>query len=1551
MNNPIAVKQEMTEKTGLEIAIVGMAGRFPGAKNIEEFWQNLRKGIESISVFTDEEVLATGVNSAALKDPNYVKAAAILDGIEEFDADFFGFNPREAEITDPQHRIFLECAWEALESAGYNPENYQGAIGVYAGASMSSYYLTHLLNNRNLSAVNPYQMFLANDKDFLTTRVSYKLNLQGPSLNVQTACSTSLTAVHLACQSLLSGECDLALAGGVSIGLPQKAGYFYQEGGIFSPDGKCRAFDAAAQGTVSGRGAGIVVLKRLEEAMADGDTIYAVIKGSAINNDGSLKVSYTAPRIDGQAQVVKMAQTVAEVSPETISYIEAHGTGTSLGDPIEMAALTQVFSEQTDKKYFCAIGSLKTNIGHLDTASGVAGLIKTVLALQHQEIPPSLHFQEPNPQIDFENSPFYVNTALAKWERLSTPRRAGVSSFGIGGTNVHVVLEEAPNLEQGSRGDIEQGREYQLLVLSAKTRAALDSATANLAAYLKQHCDLNLADVAYTLQVGRKAFNYRRMLVCRDGEDAAIAISTPDRVFTQIQESSDRSVAFMFPGQGSQYANMGRELYQTEPIFQQQIDRCCELLKPHLGLDLRDVLYGEGTADLQQTAIAQPALFTIEYAIAQLWMAWGVYPAAAIGHSIGEYVAATLAGVFSLEEALELVAARGRLMQQLPAGAMLTVSLPATEVHRLLNGRLSLAAINGPSLCVVAGETDAIAQLQNQLTELGVSNRILHTSHAFHSQMVESILEPFSKLLAKIALKAPTIPFISNVTGTWISAIQATDANYWIRHLRQTVRFSEGIAQLLQKPEQILLEIGPGRTLSTFAKQQEISAKGVVLTSLRHPQDSQSDRAFLLNTLGRLWIAGVQINWSGFYRDQKRRRIPLPTYPFQRQRYWIEPQIESKPSAPLLGKKSNIAEWFYLPSWKRSPLLNQKQDRKFCWLVFADSYGLGASILKELEANGQDAIAVISGTEFALVKAGIYTINYQHYSDYNLLLKELEVLGKTPQKIIHLWGIKPAQDAENLGFWSLLHLAQAWGALYANKTLEIGIISERMHDLFGESALNPEQATVLGPCKVIPQEYPNIICRNIDIALPELETKMAAIVISQLIAELTNNSSDLVIAYRGNSRWVQTFEPALLEAGQADRMQLQKGGTYLITGGLGGIGLSIAKYLAQTVKAKLILVGRSPLPERKDWEQWLEKYGIEDAISCKIQAIQSLEKLGSEVLVKSTNVANLDRMQAVITEAREQFGEICGVIHAAGIPGGGMIQLKTPEAIARVLESKVKGTLVLDALFKDVKLDFFLLCSSLNAIVGGWGQVDYCAANAFLDAFASHKNGKNGSLVVSINWDTWQEVGMAVNTTLPAQLQKQREDNLKQGILPEEGVEALSRILQTSLSQVIVSTQDLQAVIKRTNSVRFLEEEFAQVSFSKVTHERPNLGTNYIAPRDSAEQTIAEIWQQLLGIQEVGISDNFFELGGHSLLATQVISQLRPAFQVELPLCTLFETPTVAGLALAVKQGHKPIENRIEPIERGYQAVEKLLAQLPELSEPEVDNLLNNLLAKVEVYR
>jgi len=875
---------------GLEVAVVGMAGRFPGAVTVEEFWRGVAEGREVISHFTQDELAAEGVPEELRRRPDYVPAYGVLSDVERFDAGFFGYSPRDASLIDPQQRLFLECAWEALEGAGHLVPAPGELVGVYAGASMSSYLLHHLLGNSSLPAsVSEYELLLANDKDSLAPRVAYHLDLQGPAVTVQTACSSSLVAVHLASQALLARECDVAIAGGVHVRLPMRSGYRYEVGGIMSRDGRCRPFEAAATGTVGGNGVAAVVLRRLDDAVRDSDTIYAVVKGSAINNDGAVKVGFTAPSIDGQAAVIRMAQEAADVAPDSIGYVETHGTATSLGDQIEFEALVQAFRERTDATGYCALGAVKSLVGHLDAAAGVAGFVKAVLALHHGVIPPSPYFTDPNPALDFAASPFLVNAAPAAWPDLGGPRRAAVSSFGIGGTNAHVVLEEAPAPQVQ-----ESARAAQLLVLSAKSPTALADMRARLAAYLRERPDVPLADVAATLQATRRTFLHRLALVCRDRPDAVagLAGNAPTAVRTQVEQQTDGTVAFLFPGQGTQHVDMGLELYRTEPAFRSSFDDCADLLRPHLDLDLREVLYpatgGEAAAaSMRQTGLTQPALFAVEYALAALWAEWGVRPAAMLGHSIGEYVAACLAGVFSLADALATVAVRGRLMQAMPPGAMLSVPLPAAEVEALLAGGAALAAANGPRLSVAAGDAVAIEALEQTLRLRQVECRRLHTSHAFHSPMMSPVLAPFTEQLRRMTLSPPRIPVVSNVTGSWLTPEEATDPGYWARHLRYPVRFSAG-AELLAAQGHAMLEVGPGTTLATLVRQHQAAAGRTVASSLSSPARPRPDGAAMADALGRLWLAGIPVDWHGVWAHERRRRVALPTYPFQREPHWVD---------------------------------------------------------------------------------------------------------------------------------------------------------------------------------------------------------------------------------------------------------------------------------------------------------------------------------------------------------------------------------------------------------------------------------------------------------------------------------------------------------------------------------------------------------------------------------------------------------------------------------------------------------------------------------------
>jgi phthiocerol/phenolphthiocerol synthesis type-I polyketide synthase E len=1350
------------------VAIVGMSCRFPGAAGIEELWRNLRDGVESIRFFTPSELEEAGVDPARSRNPAYVPARAVLDRVEEFDASFFGFNPAVATAMDPQQRLFLECAWEALERAGYDSAAYPGAIGVFGGVGINTYLLSRAGNLGSLfGSVGALQTSIGNRNDHLTTMVAYRLNLKGPAVTVQTACSTSLVAVHLACQSLLSYQCQMALAGGVRISVPQQEGYLHQTGDILSPDGHCRPFDAEAQGTVSGSGAGVVLLKRLSDALADGDWIHAVIRGSAINNDGSAKAGYTAPSIEGQAKVIARAQALAGVHPEQVGYVEAHGTGTPLGDPIEVAALDRVFRTKSQKRAFCALGSVKSNFGHLDTAAGVAGLIKTALALERRQIPPSLHFQKPNPELRLEESAFYVSSTLNDWPASDSPRYAGVSSFGIGGTNAHVVLEEPPEREQSG-----PSRPWQLLVLSARSGPALDRATDALCQYLQEQPEANLADVAHTLRIGRRAFSHRRALVCRSTEEAAEILGSldPMRLFTSLQPPKPRPVIFQFPGQGSQHARMGRELYETEPEFRRQVDLCSELLRPWLRLDLRTELWApEEESRLEQTFLTQPALFVLEYALARLWMSWGLTPRAMIGHSLGEYVAACLAGVFSLEDALRVVAERGRLIQSLPPGAMLSVQLPEAEIRRRLNSDLSLAAVNRPSLCVVSGPIEPIERLERELTAEEVVVRRLRTSHAFHSSIMEPVLAAFEDLLRSLPLRPPGLPFVSNLTGRWIEPGEATDPLYWVRHLRSTVRFSEGLETLLRDGEAIFLEVGPSTTLTSLARQHpKRTVDHLLLASLQQGREWKSEGASLLAAVGRLWLSGMTMNWAGFQGEERRQRRPLPTYPFERRRFWLDLDRTPQRTHPAQGPwKPDHGDWFWVPSWNRSHPVEAVPGERLRWLLFVDGAGLGSKIAEELRSLAQEVVEVQAGDGFARVDADLYAVKPAQPSDYTALLDTLHKEGRLPQRILHLWGVDPHREEEvtpdlrremlERGFYSLLFLAQALGGLMERPPLRLDMITSGMQEVIGGDLRWPEKAAALGPCRVIPKEYVDVRCRSIDLSGPGDARA--------LLAELLSTATEPSVAYRGSHRWTQTYIPMHLEAPEG-LGGLRQEGVYLITGGFRGIGMAVAEHLARTVSARLVLAARSHVPPRAEWCSWIQEHGENDDVSRTIRRLEALEASGAEILAVSADVTDEERMRTLAAEVRERFGALHGVFHSAGVSPGGLIQLKSAEAAARIMAPKVEGARALLAALEGVELDFLALFSSRSSVFAPAGSVDYTAANTFLDALAHAVRTPNGPRIFSINWCGWEEVGMLADAV--AQRRERAESPEREEEIPSD---------------------------------------------------------------------------------------------------------------------------------------------------------------------------------------
>ncbi len=1477
------------------IAIIGMQGRFPGAASVDELWQNLLAGREAVTTLSPEQMEGAQVPKELHELPNYVNKATLLDDVDKFDAEFFGFSPRDAELTDPQHRLFLECAWHALEDAGYVPDRYKGDIGVFGGCELSGYLYLINRNLDRLGFLDGMQLMITNDKDYMATQVAYKLNLTGPAITVQTSCSTSLVATCLACQNLLEESCDIALAGGVTVKVPQRRGYLFAAGGILSPDGQCRPFDAAAQGTIVGSGVGLVVLKRLDKALRDGDRIRAVIRGFGHNNDGSNKVSYAAPSAEGQARAIETAFQMAGIPPRSIGYVEAHGTATMLGDPIEITALSRVFRKSTEDTQFCAIGSVKANVGHLSCAAGVTGLIKAALVAETGTIPPNPHFNIPAPGIDFPTSPFYVNRDATKVAASDGPRRAGVSSFGVGGTNAHILLEEPP--KQTPSGP---GRTQQLIVMSARNKAALDRLSLSHARRIMNAAPSDLADIAYTTQTSRARFALRRYVRVDAknpaGSALALLANNSDKVRTIDSSGEDRPVVFMFSGQGAQYPDMGKGLYRSEPVFRKAFDRCCRAFRDSSGLDLKPIVFAKkadrerAAEQLKQTQFTQPALFAVEYALAQLWMSWGVRPRAMIGHSIGEYVAATLAGVMTLKDAAKLVARRGALMASCKPGSMLAVPKEEAYLRPLLPDDIAVAAVNAPGMTVVAGPSPAIKRLAKRLENQKIKATILRTSHAFHSAMMDPILDDFVDAFQGIRLRGPQIDIYSNLTGTVLTKTAATDPAYWAMHLRSAVRFADCVKAGLDLPDAVFLEVGPGRSLTNLAGLQLSGTGSVALPSMDSKSGPQVEADMATDTLGQLWAHGAEIDWHRYYADEARCKVPVPIYPFERDSYWVGGAED--PSVDAAATRKAMVDWGYVPQWMDAPITDTEalpDDARV--LIFSDKGQAARVLQKTLRSKGVDATIVTASLRFMHRKDRAFSVDPSNPTHFTRLASELRDNDKPITHIVYLWPLALLDASANVMAMQSAALAIA----KANGLAKVRMISvtAQAQPARADKTTGVETSATLALAKVLGQEVPSLRVTSVDIAENDRSKPAADRLAGWLLNELQAPEFAPSVAYIDGKRCRLSYQAQQLEPVEASPLFKRKG-VYVITGGLGNIGLAMAEMLAERYKAKLVLLSRSGGPAESEWEALANGPNEFDKTAMLARRLLDLSRK-TEVMVLKADVSDEKTMRSALSEAARKLGPINGVFHMAGNVGSGFGKLSdlTADDLHSQTDPKIGGARAVAKVLQDHSPDFVMLGSSLSAVLGGLNLGYYAVANQMLDAFAASR--PSDTRWISVNWDQWAFAD-----------QTHGED----AISPADGVEALHRLSALNTNQIVISATPLQA--RLAEWVEFTATPKATET-TATGHSRPNLSNPFEAPKTDMETILAGIWEDLLGLSPVGIHDKFFELGGHSLLAIEMTMRIEERFGFNPEVGQIFDTPTIAGLAPIIeanigKTTDKPIQ-------------------------------------------
>lgn len=1470
-----------------DIAIIGMACKFPQTDNYDEFWQLILDKKNAITFFNQDELVKAGISPELVNNKNYVPARGTISDIDKFDANFFGITPAEAKLMDPQHRVFLEQSWSALEDSGYIPENFPGRISVFAGMNDSTYLQNQILKNNHIQAeFTQQQIMLATSPHYLATKVSYHLGLSGPSMTINTACSTGLVAINSAVENLREGKSEMAIAGAINISVPQKSGYLYQDMGIFSPDGHCNVFADNASGTVISNGCGVVILKKLSNALQDNDKIIAVIKGSAINNDGDTKSGFTSPSIKGQVRCIQDALQNAKIDPTNIEFVEAHGTGTIVGDPIEVAALASGYKFQDhNKSSFCALGSIKANIGHADTASGMAGFIKTSLAIYHKILPANINFASANQQIDFSKTPFYVNIENTTWQTKHKLRSAAVNSLGFGGTNAHLILQEPPEPIATSIS-----KPANIFLISAKVTSSFNQAVKNIKQYLntiQEHDpnEIKLADSAYTSQLGRKHFQERLAIVYSDYNQLISILNSPKEIAkrsSSIPSTDERKVVFGFVGQGAQYISMAYDIYIQQPTFRKIVDKCFALIYKESKVDLQKILFPNATTSQQanvemaRTQNAQPCLFVIEYAMAKLLISLGITPSGMIGHSLGEYVAAAVADVLSLEDAIKLILARSKLMASTKPGVMLAIPMAKQEIEPYLCDSVGIAAHNAPKMCVVSGSIESTTKFINIikpiLAKKNLNYQRLHTSHAFHSQHMDPILDEFLEKIKDIKINPPKIPFISNITGNWISQADLNSKKYWANHMRNAVLFSDGIQNLNLSKDDLFIEIGPGNTLSQLILQQQTIKPQILNTVPHYVNSDENSYQFLLQTIANLWLLNKKINWQELYTNEIRRRVKLPTYPFAKQSHWIHATGSSNQEAQHSG--------LYTPTWERTASLNynvaSKSNPDDTWLIFGNNPQVNLHLLTQVK-NGYE---ITLGDKFSINEQRNFTLNPRVKKHFFDLLKQIDPSSKTI-KVVHCNLLSSSQDINKTlfhGAFCLLYLCQAFNETYPNKVLEILIFSKNIYNVTGYEKIDPIKASILGPCKVIPQEQDNIKIGLIDVE----EQHIPNLQINNKLTSISKASFKDEIAWRGNYSWKQKLK-IYKPSSEPYYQRIHEHGTYLITGGLGGLGLAIAEELATKYSANIILISRSAILAQDKWQEFLDDpQNANHSQYNKISSLANIKTFANKLHIFNANINDPAEIQRILDLIKSQHQHINGVIHAAGVAGKGIAELKKIETYNQVLAPKLYGSKYLIEALANEKLDFFAAFSSTTAITGFPGQIDYCSANRVLDAFISQAAStfKHKVFCTTMNWQAWREVGMAADSE--SMLINLDETN---SIDPKEGCKIFQEIINSNESQVIISNNDLNLYDHEKLKIA------PHIQIAKIPKTTNQGQSSYTI------DNLLDIWRSTLEVSKITIYDDFYELGGNSLLAINLIAKIRTRFAINIPSTVLFKERTIEDLA------------------------------------------------------